>query len=154
MKKSPTERCPCGSNAHYPNCCGQQIDKEIPAPTAEQLMRSRYSAYTRNNSDYLLKTWHESTRPASLDLTQQPQPEWLGLKVCRTEGGDKNHTTGEVEFIARYKAEEITQVIFEVSRFIKEEGRWYYVDGTLSQPSQNTLCPCGSGKKFKRCCGK
>lgn len=117
-------------------------------------MRSRYSAYTLNNSDYLLQTWHVTTRPPSLDLTQQPQPEWLGLRICRTEAGGENETTGLVEFIARYRAGGKTEVIHEASRFVKEAGQWYYVDGTLSQPSQNSSCPCGSDKKFKRCCGK
>ncbi len=116
-------------------------------------MRSRYTAYSHNNSDYLLKTWHRTTRPSTLDLAQE-QPEWLGLTVCRTEAGAINDTTGTVEFIARYRTEGRAYIIHEVSRFVKEEGRWYYVDGTLSQTSQNSPCPCGSGKKFKRCCGK
>ncbi len=115
-------------------------------------MRSRYSAYTRNNSDYLLKSWHPATRPTTLDLT--PTPEWLGLIICRREAGSERDTHGLVEFIARYKAAGKTAIIHEISRFAKEEQRWYYVDGTISQSAQNSPCPCGSHKNFKRCCGK
>jgi len=135
-------------------CCGQYIEGEVTAPTAEKLMRSRYSAYTLNNSHYLSKTWHLTTSPTKLDLSQQTQTDWLGLKICRTEAGSESETTATVEFIARYKIDDISAVIHEVSCFIKEDERWFYVDGTLSQPTQNGPCPCGSGKKFKRCCGK
>lgn len=146
-------RCPCQSRMRYTDCCGQFIEEKISAPTAEKLMRSRYTAYTRGNGDYLLKTWHESTRPATLDLERHSQPEWLGLKVCRTERGTADDATGTVEFIARYRADDKTEVIHEVSRFTKVAERWYYLDGELSRPSQNGPCPCDSGKKFKRCCG-
>jgi len=135
-------------------CCGQYIENEITPPTAESLMRSRYSAYTLNDSHYLSRTWHPATRPAQLDLSQGPHPNWLGLKVCNTSACSETTSNGTVEFIARYQAEGITGVIHEVSRFAKEGGRWFYVDGTLSQPTQNSPCPCGSGKKYKRCCGK
>jgi len=117
-------------------------------------MRSRYSAYTRSHSDYLLKSWYPATRPTTLDLTQPPIAEWLGLNICRIEAGSERDSHGVVEFIARYKAEGKTAVIHEISRFTKEEQRWYYVDGTISQSAQNSPCPCGSNKKFKRCCGK
>ncbi len=135
-------------------CCGQYLEDQISAPTAKKLMRSRYSAYTLNHSHYLSKTWHPATRPGPLDLNQQPQPKWLGLKICHTSAGNEADINGTVEFIARYQVEGDTEVIHEVSRFIKEDERWFYVDGTLSQPAQNGPCPCGSGKKFKRCCGR
>jgi len=146
--------CPCGSNKRYLSCCGHYIEDDTPAPTAEKLMRSRYSAYTRSNSRYLLNSWHSTTRPTTLDLSQTPQPDWLGLKVCRTEASNSDDSNGTVEFIARYRENGATEVIHEISRFVKEGEHWFYLDGTISQPTQNGPCPCGSGKKFKRCCGK
>ena len=154
MQHSTPEACPCGSNIPYTDCCEQYIGTATPAPTAEKLMRSRYSAYTQKESQYLLHSWHTTTRPTALDFSQEPQPNWLGLKICRTEAGSENDTSGIVEFIARYKTDTAPEVIHEVSRFVKEGGHWFYVDGTLSQPTQNAPCPCGSGKKYKRCCGK
>ena len=153
MQTKTRHHCPCGNSNLFSNCCGQYIENDAATATAEELMRSRYSAYTLNNSDYLLKTWHSPTRPTQLDLEQQIHTDWLGLKIYHTEAGSENETTGIVAFIARYTTDETTEVIHEVSRFVKEDGHWFYVDGTLSQPTQNSLCPCGSAKKFKRCCG-
>jgi len=152
--KPCASNCPCGSDRPYPSCCGHYIEHGIPAATAEKLMRSRYSAYTLSNSPYLLNSWHATTRPTTLDLSQTPQPEWLGLKICHTEAGNTADHNGTVEFIARYRENSATEVIHEISRFVKEDGHWFYLNGTLSQPTQNGPCPCGSGKKFKRCCGK
>ena len=93
-------------------------------------MRSRYSAYAKGLEDYLLATWHVSTRPAVLDLTTTPQPKWLGLEVrAKTETDD----TATVEFIARFRIGGRAQRLHEVSRFVREEGRWYYVDGAVNQ---------------------
>ncbi|HED40044.1 MAG TPA: YchJ family protein [Chromatiales bacterium] len=153
MQTPPLTNCPCGSGRLFTHCCGQYFENESAPSSVEELMRSRYSAYTVNNGHYLLKTWHPATRPASLDLSQTEQCKWLGLAICSTRE-DADKASGIVEFIARYSAGNTVAVIHETSRFIKEEGRWYYVDGTISQPSQNSACPCHSGKKFKRCCGK
>lgn len=119
--------CPCGNAAGYARCCGPLHEGGI-ASTAEQLMRSRYSAYVLKREDYLLATWHHSTRPATLKLSaQQPAPSWLGLSV-KHHGSEGDHAT--VEFVARLRyGGGKAQRMHEVSRFVREEGRWFYVDG-------------------------
>lgn len=119
--------CPCGNNAGYAHCCGP-LHEGGAAGSAEALMRSRYSAYVLKREDYLLATWHPSTRPASLNITaQQPAPSWLGLDVRRHEH-DGEHAT--VEFVARLRyGGGKAQRMHEISRFVRELGRWYYLDG-------------------------
>ena len=117
--------CPCGSNQSYTDCCGRYHAGLLPQ-TAEQLMRSRYSAFALNNETYLLASWHSDTRPISLGLSDQEPVKWVELKVLsHTEEGNK----ATVEFIARYKINGKAQKIHELSRFIKEQGRWFYLDG-------------------------
>jgi len=109
------------------DCCGRFHLGEA-APDAESLMRSRYSAYVLGLEDYLLATWHSSTRPGALHLAEGPQPKWLGLEVgAHTESGD----AATVEFVARCRIGGRARRIHEVSRFLREHGRWYYVDGTV-----------------------
>ena len=121
--------CPCGNPAGYARCCGP-LHEGVPAPTAEALMRSRYSAYVLKREDYLLATWHPSTRPAHLKLAaQQPAPSWLGLSVKRHDDGSLEAV---VEFVARLRyGGGRAQRLHEVSRFLREDGRWYYVDGEI-----------------------
>jgi len=121
--------CPCGNPAGYAQCCGP-LHEGRPAPTAEALMRSRYSAYVLKREDYLLATWHPSTRPAHLKLAaQQPAPSWLGLSVKRHDDGALEAV---VEFVARLRyGGGRAQRLHEVSRFLREDGRWYYVDGEI-----------------------
>ena len=123
--------CPCGSGARYDACCGRYHDGplHLQAPTAEALMRSRYSAFTLDLTDYLLATWHASTRPARLEANE-PGPKWLGLEVRRHTVVDDRHAT--VEFVARSKLAGRAQRLHEISRFVCEDGRWFYVDGDLS----------------------
>ena len=128
---TPTVSCPCRSAKAYPDCCGLYIGQGEPAPTAEALMRSRYTAYSANNERYLLKTWHHSTRPEKLNLDQHKSTRWIGLKVIKARDGGTHDTTGTVEFVARYKVGGKAHRLHEVSRFIKEDGRWYYVDGEM-----------------------
>lgn len=121
--------CPCGSNKQYTDCCGRYLDRnEIPA-TAEALMRSRYTAYTLLREDYLLATWHPSTRPENLGLAAEASGKWLGLQVKRNEQTDETHAV--VEFVARHKVGGRAQRMHEMSRFVREDGRWFYVDGDL-----------------------
>jgi SEC-C motif-containing protein len=123
--------CPCGRRTRYTHCCGPLHDGGV-APTAEALMRSRYSAYVMKREDYLLATWHPSTRPASLNLAAQlPAPTWLGLDVKRhREDGEQ----AVVEFVARLRyGGGKAQRMHEISRFVREHGRWYYVDGQFAQ---------------------
>ena len=119
--------CPCGSGRDYADCCGRLVDGGEPAASAEALMRSRYTAYTLGNEPYLLSTWHADTRPDSIKLDEPPLPKWIGLKVLRHEQTDDTHAI--VEFVARYKINGRAFKLQETSRFAREAGRWYYVDG-------------------------
>ena len=125
--------CPCGRMylkkraVAYADCCGRFVEYSAatPAPDAEHLMRSRYSAFALARADYLLATWHSSTRPESLDF--DVGAKWLGLEVRehKTTGAD----TAEVEFVARYRVAGAAVRLHERSRFMREDGRWFYVDG-------------------------
>ncbi len=121
--------CPCGSDLKFANCCGRYVDSAAVAPTAEALMRSRYTAYTLCRADYLLATWHAATRPAVSDLVADVATKWLGLEVKRHEQLDADHAI--VEFIARYKVNGRAHHLHETSRFLREGGRWFYVDGEI-----------------------
>jgi SEC-C motif-containing protein len=123
--------CPCGdANKEYTDCCARYLNGREDAATAEALMRSRYTAYTLENEDYLLATWHPSTRPDSLKLADGPHKKWLGLRVSRHEQTGKDHSV--VEFVARYKVGGRAHRLHEISRFVREGGRWFYVDGETS----------------------
>jgi SEC-C motif-containing protein len=125
-KSSP---CPCGSGQPYRDCCGHYLDHGESAATAEQLMRSRYTAYTQHREDYLLATWHPDTRPATLELTGQPAQQWLGLTVKRHEQTASDQAI--VEFVARYKINGRAHRLHEISRFVRKDGEWLYVDGDI-----------------------
>lgn len=118
-------------------------------------MRSRYTAYVLKKAEYLLATWHSSTRPARLEL-KKDNVKWLSLDINSNNPGTVTATTGEVEFTARYLETEQLCSMHETSSFIRQHGLWYYLDGkcevNCEKIGRNTLCPCGSGKKFKRCC--
>ncbi|MXS82977.1 YchJ family protein [Nitrosomonas oligotropha] len=129
MKSAKELSCPCGSGKPFSSCCGRYLDQNETAATAENLMRSRYSAYTLMREDYLLATWHPSTRPASLDLTGQPAQQWLGLTVKRHEQTAADQAI--VEFVARYKINGRAHRLHEISRFVRENDRWVYVDGEI-----------------------
>jgi len=122
--------CPCGgSNKEYASCCGRYLDGGEAAATAEALMRSRYTAYTLGREDYLLATWHHSTRPAALELASAPRSQWLGLQVQRHEQPQSDQAV--VEFVARHKVGGRAHRLHEISRFVREAGRWLYVDGAI-----------------------
>ena len=120
--------CPCNPAAEYAVCCQPLHEGRAPAPTAEALMRSRYSAYVLGLRDYLLASWHPDSRPVALDLDDTPGTRWLGLEVKRhVDAGDG---TAVVEFVARYKVGGAPAVcMHEVSRFRRVDGRWLYLDG-------------------------
>lgn len=155
---SPSDLCPCGSGHSYEACCGR-YHHGVAAPTAEALMRSRYSAYVLRLAGYLLDTWHAAMRPATLAF-ETSEPVWCGLEILATRGGSETEQAGEVEFIARWFTREgKCGALHERSRFVHEGERWYYVDGELmptasSKVGRNEPCPCGSGRKFKQCCGR
>jgi len=126
--------CPCGRRdpagrvLPYAQCCGRYVEDMdgTPAPDAEALMRSRYSAFVLERADYLLATWHTSKRPSQ--LTFDPGVKWLGLEVREHQPTDATHA--EVEFVARQRDQTGRAVrLHERSRFVREDGRWYYLDG-------------------------
>jgi SEC-C motif-containing protein len=124
-KADPSLQCPCGSNQHYVVCCGRWHAGEL-APTAEALMRSRYAAFALQNEPYLLATWQVRTRPTAVPF--EPGTKWLGLKIVTARDIDAEHA--EVEFIARFRVGGASaQRIHERSQFVREAGRWFYVDG-------------------------
>jgi len=148
--------CPCGSNLQYDFCCRIFHDNiKIPL-TAESLMRSRFTAYAMKNEAYLLETWEESKRPKEIGFSKEIA-EWTKLEIVNTKKGKEKDSKGIVEFKAYYTQDDETYVMNEISRFIKSSGRWLYTDGSVkpvSKQGKNAPCCCGSGKKFKRCCGK
>ena len=127
-----TSKCPCGSSIHYNDCCKAFHQGEKIAETAELLMRSRYSAYVKNNKDYLLETWHTSTRPdvQEFELDSNSEFRWLELEVIKTEAGTERDTEGLVHFQATYRFQGKTGKMQEASKFVKEDGKWFYIDGS------------------------
>jgi SEC-C motif-containing protein len=122
--------CPCGSTQPYAACCGRWHagPQHGQAPTAEALMRSRYSAYVLGLTDYLRDTWHPRTRPADL-APLEPGLRWLGLEVRRHAVIDETHAV--VSFVARSKLGGRAHRLQETSRFERVDGRWFYVDGDV-----------------------
>lgn len=151
-------RCFCGSQRLLAQCCEPLLLGQAIAPTAETLMRSRYSAYCVGNVDYLVATHHPLYRARDMrsQISQTMQStEWLGLVIVETEGGQPQDATGVVEFVAVYRAGSEAQ-LHERSRFVQQKGRWLYQDGDVLPPlwpKRNEPCWCGSGQKFKQCHG-
>lgn len=132
-EQSYPSSCPCGSGKAYAVCCGRFIDQGALPETAEQLMRSRYTAFFLVNEPYLLASWHTSTRPPSLDLDQEEPTKWLGLRIDRVEAGGATDERGVVCFVALWRVGGgKAQRLNECSRFVKEQGRWFYVDGVMT----------------------
>ncbi len=131
--------CPCGSPLAYAGCCGRlhaehAASGRLTAPTPEALMRSRYAAFVLDLRSYLLASWHASTRPAELE-PPEPGLKWLGLDVKHAALQDADH--GTVEFVARSKLGGRAHRLHEVSRFVRENGEWFYVDGDLGGDLRN-----------------
>ena len=132
MPHSTADPCPCGTALNYQHCCGRYHagPQHLLAPTAEALMRSRYSAYARQLDDYVLATWHPTTRPTA-PLPLEPGLRWLGLQVLRHGPIDADHAW--VEFVARSKLGGRAHRHHELSRFVREGGQWLYVDAIADQ---------------------
>lgn len=159
--------CPCGSGRDLATCCGPYLSGEKPAPTAETLMRSRYSAYVEGEIEYLNESLHPNHR-ADHDLSAarrwSQEADWEGLEIRSTENGGENDEEGTVEFVVKFRDKGVHRLHHEIGRFKQLDGRWYYVDGEFVPPQtqqhegrkvgRNEPCPCGSGKKFKKCCGR
>ena len=125
-RRPPAEpACPCGSGAPLVACCGRFLEGKADAPDAERLMRSRYSAFVGERGDYLLATWHASRRPPAIDF--DTGAKWLGLEVRRHQSTGPD--SAEVEFVARWRVGGRAVRLHECSRFVREGGCWYYVDG-------------------------
>ncbi|WP_381792185.1 YchJ family protein [Streptomyces niveus] len=121
--------CLCGLPASYGECCGRFHAATAAAPTAERLMRARYSAFAVGNEPYLLTSWHPATRPSRVDL--DPAMRWAGLEILDTTEGSAFHTTGTVTFRARYTRRGEEAALHERSRFERHDGAWVYVEGTF-----------------------
>jgi SEC-C motif-containing protein len=163
--KDAKELCPCGSELTPQNCCLPLIQGKKKPVTAEQLLRSRYTAFTRGDVDYILNTHHSKTRS---DVKREEiedwskSSEWLGLKIVQKEGGEEKDNQGSIVFCAGYRADGKVNEHWEQSLFEKEEGEWRFLDArgvqvgpyrrTEPKIGRNDPCPCGSGKKNKKCC--
>ena len=160
-----SDACPCGSERSFEQCCAPYL-AGATAPTAEALMRSRYTAYTRGDVDYVVNT-HRAPPGEDVDRAAVEQfareARWRGLEIVATERGGPDDDAGVVEFIARYEQNGNAQQHHERSTFARADGRWVFVDGTqvkaaparraADKVGRNDPCPCGSGKKYKRCHG-
>ena len=153
--------CPCRSGRMLEDCCGPIIAGEVTAPSPEALMRSRYTAFCQGEMDYLQSTMVEEHRPEfnAPDVQRWNKSiTWLNLEILEST---VNNDEGTVRFRATFRHKGGTQSLTENSRFARREGRWFYFDGeheteTVRHESpkvgRNDPCPCGSGKKFKKCC--
>ncbi|MBP9681839.1 MAG: YchJ family protein [Bacteriovorax sp.] len=159
-----SKTCACGSEKSYKECCEPYLLGTQKPSTAEQLMRSRYTAFAVGEMDYIYNTHHESTRKG-LDMdgvkSWALNSEWLGLEILGTDKGSEKDSEGQVEFRCKFNFNGKEQAHHELSTFTKENGQWFFVDGVQknntvrrSEPKvgRNDPCPCGSGKKAKKCC--
>ena len=165
------EKCPCGrinegKALPYADCCEPFIERVRKPECCEQLMRSRYTAYSLAKVDYLMATWHPSKQSELVrqDLLQSAESTaWLRLEVVRSS---QHGEAGIVEFNAWFTDKGLNEgshknemnCLHEISRFEKVGDQWFYVDGVVDSDGQSKIgrndpCPCGSGKKFKKCCG-
>ena len=157
--------CPCGTSIDYADCCEPIVTAKKKAETAEQLMRARYTAHVKVDVDFIFKSTHPDYRHGfghkeTKDWAENS--EWHGLEILETTKGGAKDDTGEVEFIARFKDREGRRSHHERARFSKVKKQWHFIDGTMvksppaiaSKVGRNEPCPCGSGSKYKKCCGK
>ena len=164
---SDSTLCPCGSGKPKAECCGPILDGARSAETAEQLMRARYAAYATDNIDFLYNSSGPQVQTefdAESSRRWSEGSEWLGMEILATEGGAAGDDEGVVEFIARYRVNKTDFEHHERSFFKRLDGQWKFMDGELvkpkpfvreePKPGRNDPCPCGSGKKYKKCCGR
>ncbi|MCF2950384.1 YchJ family protein [Paraglaciecola aquimarina] len=152
--------CYCNSGLTFSQCCQPYLQKTRNAPTAESLMRSRFSAYVRKDFEYILKTYAEEQR-SKLSISELEQSaedtHWLSLQVV---DHSSKENSAQVEFKAYYQISNQYYVMHELSDFVRVNDCWFYTTGTMQQdtgeikPERNSTCLCASGKKFKKCCGK
>ena len=160
------KKCPCDSGFEYAECCEPYITKAKDAPTAEALMRSRYSAYVEQAIDYIVETCTNDEKN-KIDIKQtknwSEKSKWLGLKILSAEKGGPNDSEGTVEFQALYEMDGLRDNHHEKAKFKKQDGRWLYDEGEIVPKTivragpkigRNEPCTCGSGRKYKHCCAK
>lgn len=159
--------CACGSGLDYSACCQPYIEGTAQAGTAEALLRARYTAHAVTAVDYIIDTTHPDSRnDVDREATRRwaERSEWLGLEVRSAEKGGADDRTGRIEFVANYRdAQGRRQAHHELAEFERLEDKWYFKDAVApamdpvrrSAPKvgRNDPCTCGSGKKFKKCCG-
>ena len=159
-------QCPCQSDKKFDQCCEPIISGNREAETAEQLMRARYTAYTQINMDFIEKT-HDPKTKSDIDIDASREwaesTKWVGLEIIETQEGGIDDERGTVKFKATFETEEGPQYHQELSQFNKRNGTWFFTDAidpttqtfVRSEPKvgRNDPCPCGSGKKYKKCCG-
>jgi SEC-C motif domain protein len=159
------EACPCDLGQDYKACCGRYHSGELP-PTASALMRSRYSAFVLNDSQYIKKTMHGQAL-AEHNQGQRSswgkKDTWQKLELIDSSCGTESYSEGSVEFKAYYERDGVVHVLHEKSQFVKIKGQWLYCSGEQVVPkieqavsgkvARNDPCPCASGKKYKKCCG-
>jgi SEC-C motif-containing protein len=158
--------CPCGKGESIETCCGPFIEGTKRPETAEDLMRSRYTAFATGRVDYIFET-HDPERRGDIDENStndwSKNSEWLGFELVSSEAGGPTDDAGVIEFVARYKVKGVSIDHRERAVFRRAGDRWYFVDGQIknnppvrrTEPrvGRNEPCPCGSGKKYKRCHG-
>ena len=157
--------CPCGSEKPYSECCEQIISGGQPAKTAVQLMRARYSAYVFARMDFVFESTHPDHRQGYDHAGTKEwaeTAEWQGLEIVDTIKGEADDSVGEVEFIARFIEKGDNREHHEAGQFKRKDGNWYFTEGKMVRPKpltvtkigRNDPCTCGSGLKYKKCCGK
>jgi SEC-C motif-containing protein len=157
--------CTCGNDAPFESCCGPFLAGDALPPTAEALLRSRYSAFVRGEIDYVVATHAAKTRGEVDRATTEAwsrESTWLGLRIMEVQGGSAGDDRGRIEFTASYRQNGESHLHHEIATFERIGDRWYFVDGQQpkqaprrveKRPGRNDPCSCGSGKKFKKCCG-
>jgi len=159
--------CPCGSGLEYSECCEPYIKGEKDIETAEALLRARYSAHALSEVEFIYNSVHaDKKNEHSIKGIEKwaSESKWLGLNILNTEKGQPDDNEGIIEFQVKYNYKFETFNHHEISYFKKDEGKWFFYDGEPVKPKQikreepkvgrNDPCPCGSGKKYKKCCLK
>lgn len=157
--------CPCGQSTSYENCCEPIISGERSANTPEELMRARYSAHVKVEVDFLYESTHPDHRQGFGHKETREwaeNSEWYGLEILSTAGGGAKEKTGEVEFIASFRDKKGRRGHHERAQFLRHKKQWFFTEGsmvkappaTAAKTGRNDPCPCGSGSKYKKCCGK
>ena len=159
--------CPCGSGLDYGKCCEPVVTGKVKAQTAEAVMRARYSAYVKHEINFIAASCLREEGDNDIDLEEtrrwSEESEWIGLKIHSTSQGGPSDSEGIVDFSATYVRKGMKDEHHEIAGFKKVNGEWLYAEGRMAPTTivrvgakvgRNDPCPCGSGKKYKQCCGR